>query len=104
MNAIKTIVLFLLAAILLVGVYNVSKDYSRSLHNYENQLIEYNQKLEKHRQDSIRLIQSISAPRNAIQYPVSSAGEAYQSASQGIEVQLKGLSWRGYFRHNPAVR
>ncbi|MFC2086253.1 hypothetical protein ACFLQ9_00880 [Bacteroidota bacterium] len=97
MNKVKLLLTLVTTIIIGIGINITHNGFLYKKDSYIKSLDEYNRSLEKHRDDSIKYIRGISAPQNAISYKVSSAAEAYQSASQGIDVQLKGLSWRGYF-------
>jgi hypothetical protein len=72
---------------------------------YLDSLETYNAAYTSYRTDSLISIRSISPPTNGIKWR-SSNSAAYLSASQGIEVHLKGLSWRGWYldHQSPVVK
>jgi hypothetical protein len=86
--------------ILLLGIIGVSRNYHKLKEKHIQDINEYESQLALFKEDSIKYLQSISAPINQVSFRKSSASEAYLSASQGIEAHLKGLNWRGYFIDN----
>ena len=79
------------------GLIGTSHSHKNDQRAFQKELELYLKSKASHQNDSINLLSNIKAPRNSISYSASSASSAYMSASQGIEVYLKGLSWRGHF-------
>lgn len=96
MNYLKLIVTGLGICLLAYGGYLTHGDFVERQQIYEDSLSAYNRQYAVYQRDSLRLIQAISPPENVVKWKNSSAADPYLSASQGIEVHLKGLSWRGW--------
>lgn len=97
MNRIKLFIIIFFAVILLLGIIGESMKYRGNMERHRELLSLYKEDINNFREDSLRLLQSISAPAAGISFRRSTAGEAYLSASQGIEAHLKGINWHGYY-------
>ncbi len=106
MNKLKTALLIIFLVILGLGAAFTFHRYKNKKEQYEKEMQQYEKLHKAFQRDSAKYVEHISAPENGISFNASSSGTAYQSASQGIEAHLKGLSWRGFYidRQQPVTK
>lgn len=98
----KTLIVFGFG-ILIIGVCITFFSYLAAESLYTDNYKIYKSKRKKFIEDSIAIMEGIPAPKGRMAFKNSSGGEPYMSASQGIEVHLKGLNWRGFYLDNDAA-
>lgn len=106
MRKLKRTIIAILLTIFIVGCFIQAVSSAGKEKKYEKEKEAYIIKRDKFVKDSIKQLESIVVPENGISFKNSSASNAYLSASQGIEVHLKGLNWRGYYidKDQPVVK